>query len=143
MVSPSSEVYYSKFLTFQFWKSSQINPIIGSESSQILKTNNSFSSQTWAILVPKRNSEVKSIVWPTGPPHVRSQNKGYWQYLIKIKENNGIFTKSGKNLLIFLLNIVFIKLLCYKSLNNCHKYGFKHIWKPNNLNWRNEYQANI
>ena len=103
----------------------------------------SFSSQTWAILVPKRNSDDKSIVWPTGPPHVRSQNKGYWEYLIKIKENNGILPKFGTNLLNFWLTIVFIKLLCYKSLKNCHKYGSKHIWKPSNLNWRNECQANI
>ena len=106
-------------------------------------TNDSFSSQTWAILVPKRNSEVKSIVWPTGPPHVRSQSKGYWQYLIKISENNGILTKFGTNLLNFWLNIVFITLLCYKSLKNCHQYGFIHMWRPSNLNWRNEFQANI
>ena len=35
-------------------------------------TNDSFSSQTWAISVPNRNSYVKSISWPPGPPRVRS-----------------------------------------------------------------------
>ena len=30
--------------------------------------------------VPNRNSDVKSILWASGPPRVRSQNKGYWQF---------------------------------------------------------------
>ena len=55
-------------------------PLIGTSIPQLLMTNDSFSSQTWAISVPNRNSDVKSISWPTGPPRVRSQNKGYWQY---------------------------------------------------------------
>ena len=54
--------------------------LIGTYIPQYLMTNDSFSSQTWAISVPNRNSDVKSISWPTGPPRVRSQNKGYWQY---------------------------------------------------------------
>ena len=37
------------------------HPIIGSESPQILMINNSFSSQTWAILVPNRNFDQKSL----------------------------------------------------------------------------------
>ena len=44
----------------------------------------------------------------------------YEEDLIKIKENNGILTKFGTNLLNFWLNIVFIKLLHYKSLRNSH-----------------------
>ena len=43
-------------------------------------TNDSFSPQTWAIFVPNRNSEIKSILWPTGPVRVRSQNRVHWQY---------------------------------------------------------------
>ena len=43
-------------------------------------TNDSFSSQTWAIYVPNRNSDVKSILWPPGPLRVRSQNRVHWQY---------------------------------------------------------------
>ena len=101
-------------------------PISGTPRPQILMTNDSFSSQTWAIFIPKRNSEFKSIVWPAGPPQVRSQNQGFSQYLIKIEENIGIFSKFGNNLSTVWLKIVFIKLLCYKSLKNCHKYGFKH-----------------
>ena len=58
-------------------------------------TNDSFSSQTWAIFIPKRNSEFKSIVWPAGPPQVRSQNQGFSQYLIKIEENIGISQNLG------------------------------------------------
>ena len=41
--------------------------------------------------VPKRNSEDKSIMCPTGPPQVRTQNKGYWQYSnIWLKINSSI-----------------------------------------------------
>ena len=41
--------------------------------------------------LPKRNSEDKSIMWPTGPTQVRSQNKGYWQYSnIWLKINSSI-----------------------------------------------------
>ena len=56
-------------------------------------TNDSFSSKTWAIYVPKRNSDVKSILWPPGPLRVRSQNDGYWQNLSKFIGKIGIFTK--------------------------------------------------
>ena len=86
--------------------------------------------------LPKRNSEVKSIVWPTGPPQVRSQNKVYCEYLIKIKEKNEIFAKFGNNLLNFWLKFVFIELLCFQGFKNCHKCAFKNVWKPSNLNWR-------
>ena len=54
--------------------------LIGTYIPQYLMTNDSFSSQTWAISVPNRNSDVKSILWASGPPGVRSQNKGYWQF---------------------------------------------------------------
>ena len=37
------------------------HPVIGSESSQILMINDSFSSQTWAIFVPNRNYDQKSL----------------------------------------------------------------------------------
>ena len=51
--------------------------LIGTFIPQLLMDNDSFSSQTWAISVPNRNSNDKSILWPTGPPRVRSQNEGY------------------------------------------------------------------
>ena len=54
-------------------------PVIGTFIPQLLMTNDSFSSQTWAISVPNRNSDVKSILLPTGPLRVRSQNRVYWQ----------------------------------------------------------------
>ena len=109
------------------------HPVIGSESSQILMINNSFSSQTWAIFVPNRNSKIKSTVWPTGPPQVRSQNKAYWPYLIKIKEKVGIFAKFGENLLNLWLKIDFIELLCFKCFQNCpicalNTFGSQKIW---------------
>ena len=37
------------------------HPVIASESSQILMINDSFSSQTWAILIPNRNYDQKSM----------------------------------------------------------------------------------
>ena len=52
----------------------------GTYIPQLLMTNDSFSSQTWAIYVPNRNSDVKSILWPPGPLRVRSQNRVHWQY---------------------------------------------------------------
>ena len=64
----------------------------------ILMTNDSFSSQTWAIYVPNRNSDVKSTLWPIGLLRVRCQNEGYWQYLSKFIGKFGIFTKFGSNL---------------------------------------------
>ena len=80
-------------------------------------TNDSFFPQTWAISVPNRNSDVKSISWPTGPPRVRSQNKGYWQYLSKIKGKLfGIFTKFWSNLWVYGIKIIFIQLLCFKTV---------------------------
>ena len=54
--------------------------LTGPSIPQLLMINNSFSSQTWAIFVPNRNSDVKSILWALGPARVRSQNKGYWQF---------------------------------------------------------------
>ena len=109
----------------------------------MMLAHNSFSSQTWAIFVPNRNSKIKSTVWPTGPPQVRSQNKAYWPYLIKIKEKVGIFAKFGENLLNLWLKIDFIELLCFKCFQNCPKCAFKHIWKPKNLIWKNEFWPNI
>ena len=50
-------------------------PLIGTYIPQLLMTNDSFSSQTWAIYVPNRNSEIKSILWPTGP--LREVKIGY------------------------------------------------------------------
>ena len=55
-------------------------PLIGTSIPQLLMTNDSFSSQTWAIYVPNRNSDVKSILWPPGPLRVRSQNRVHWLY---------------------------------------------------------------
>ena len=55
-------------------------PLIGTSIPQLVMTNDSFSSQTWAIYVPNRNSDVKSILWPPGPLRVRSQNRVHWQY---------------------------------------------------------------
>ena len=109
----------------------------------MMLAHNSFSSQTWAIFVPNRNSKIKSTVWPTGPPQVRSQNKAYWPYLIKIKEKVGIFAKFGENLLNLWLKIDFIELLCFKCFQNCPKCAFKHIWWPKNLIWKNEFWPNI
>ena len=115
--------------------------LIGTYIPQYLMTNDSFSSQTWAISVPNRNSDVKSISWPTGPPRVRSQNKGYWQYLSKIKGKLfGIFTKFWSNLWAYGIKIVFIQLLCFKGFQNCPWWGFNHTWKPSNLNWRNKFE---
>ena len=68
-------------------------PLRGTYIPQLLMTNDSFSSQTWAIYVPNRNSDVKSILWPPGPLRVRSQNDGYWQNLSKFIGKIGIFTK--------------------------------------------------
>ena len=75
------------------------HPVIGSESSQILMINNSFSSQTWTILVPNRNSDQKSIYNLTNSPKIRCKKWGYQQYLVKMKEKNlhffqNIFIKS-------------------------------------------------
>ena len=109
----------------------------------MMLAHNSFSSQTWAIFVPNRNSKIKSTVWPTGPPQVRSQNKAYWPYLIKIKEKVGIFAKFGENLLNLWLKIDFIELLCFKCFQNCPKCAFKHIWWPKNLIWKNKFWPNI
>ena len=52
-------------------------PLIGTSIPQLLMTNDSFSSQTWAISVPNRNSDAKSILWSIGPHRVRGQNEGY------------------------------------------------------------------
>ena len=95
-------------------------------------TNGSFSSQTWAISVPNRNSVVKSIVWSTGPHQVRSQNKEYRQYLIKVKEKINFFAKFVINHLTFWVKIVYKELLCYKIFQHCPNFAFKHIWKLRN-----------
>ena len=46
-------------------------PVIGTKSFQILMIFDSFSSQTWAIFVPNRNFDLKSIESPTKSPLVR------------------------------------------------------------------------
>ena len=56
------------------------HPVIGSESSQILMTNNSFSSQTWAILVPKRNFDQKSMQCPTKSPESQMSKSRIFQF---------------------------------------------------------------
>ena len=48
----------------------QIVPFLVASFRDLFSTNadhrnDAFSSQTWAIFVPKMNFEVKSIVWPT------------------------------------------------------------------------------
>ena len=115
-------------------------PLIGTFIPQLLMTNDSFSSQTWAISVPNRNSDVKSILMPTGPLRVRSQNDGYWQYLSKFTGKKGIFTKFGSNLWAYGIRRVFIQLLCFIGFQNCPWWGFNHTWKPSNLNWRNKFE---
>ena len=74
-------------------------PLRGTYIPQLLMTNDSFSSQTWAIYVPNRNSDVKSILWPPELLRVRSQNDGYWQNLSKFIGKIGIFTKLCSNFL--------------------------------------------
>ena len=41
------------------------------------------------------------------------------------------------------LQIIFIELLCFRGFQNCPSYAFKHIWKPKNLSWMNEFWPNI
>ena len=62
------------------------HPPIGAESYQILSIYDSFSSQTWAIFVPNRNFDLKSIQSSTKSPSVRYQNWGCLQNLFKIQE---------------------------------------------------------
>ena len=62
------------------------HPPSGAESYQILSIYDSFSSQTWAIFVPNRNFDLKSIQSSTKSPSVRYQNWGCLQNLLKIQE---------------------------------------------------------
>ena len=87
--------------------------LTGTLPHQILLINDSFSSQTWTILLPNRNFSVKSIWCPTRPPKVRSQNQGYAQYLIKIKRKIRSFPKTWPNSSKFLIKIMFIELLSF------------------------------
>ena len=54
-----------------------------------------FCSSPLQVGVPNRNSEDKSVIRSLGPPGVRSQNKGYRQYLIKMEGKIGCFKKFG------------------------------------------------
>ena len=116
-------------------------PITRTILPQILLINDFFSSILWAISVPNRNSEVKSLLWPTGPPTEWSQNKGYRHYLIKITGKLEFYTKFGKHLLSFGIQFVFIQLLCFEGFQNCIEGGFKHISIPRNLIWRNKFRS--
>ena len=67
-------------------------PLEGTSISQLLMTNDSFSSQTWAILY-LNETLIKSQyrTQPNDSP-VRCQNCGYQQYLIKIHKKIFFFT---------------------------------------------------
>ena len=51
-------------------------------------TNNSFISQTWAILVPKRNFDQKSVQCPTKSPESQMSKSRIFQFTWFNKETN-------------------------------------------------------
>ena len=100
-------------------------------------TNDSFSSQTWAILYLNETLiKSKYRTQPNDSP-VRCQNYGYQQYLIKIHKKIIFCHKSWIKSLFYEKDIVFNGFLRFWGFQKCVWCGFYHIWNWFNQNFEN------